>query len=98
MPDATDVAYDEYEKKESSQVRKFSKAISTKQLFYIVAIIAIGVYVIFIKNPPVFDESNAILSDRYNSKLFMLNKKFIGKYKEKKFSEFELLPLSGLYP
>jgi uncharacterized protein len=45
---------------------------------------------------PLFDESNTFLQDRYNSKLFLLNREFIKSFREKDYTEFELIPLKEL--
>jgi Fe-S-cluster containining protein len=50
----------------------------------------------FKENPPEFNESNTFQADRYNSKLFILNRKFIQALKEKQYNEFDLIPLSNL--
>lgn len=43
-----------------------------------------------------FTNENTFPQDKYNSKLFILNKKFISEFKEKKYDEFELIPLKNL--
>jgi len=45
---------------------------------------------------PEFDESNTFPQDRYNSKLFLLNRKFIRSYKGHSYKELELIPLREL--
>jgi hypothetical protein len=50
----------------------------------------------FTENTTDFDESNTLAHDRFNSKLFMLNKMFITTVKEAGYSEFDLIPLSKL--
>lgn len=50
----------------------------------------------FTEAAPEFDESNTFPQDRYNSMLFMLNKKFIESFKEIHYEEFELIPLKEL--
>jgi Fe-S-cluster containining protein len=43
-----------------------------------------------------FNTENTYQQDKYNSKLFLLNRDFIAEFKEKKFEEFELIPLKKL--
>jgi Fe-S-cluster containining protein len=43
-----------------------------------------------------FTMENTIPQDKYNSKLFMLNKDFIKDYHLKKYGEFDLIPLKNL--
>jgi len=43
-----------------------------------------------------FDENNTLAHDRFNSRLFMLNKEFLRTLKDDRYSEFDLLPLSKL--
>lgn len=43
-----------------------------------------------------FSDENTIPMDRFNSKLFLLNKKFISYFKEKEFNETDLIPLKEL--
>jgi Fe-S-cluster containining protein len=43
-----------------------------------------------------FDESNALLHDRWNSELFMLNREFIKTLTEVDYFEFDLIPLTRL--
>ncbi len=43
-----------------------------------------------------FSTKNTFAQDKFNSKLFLLNKKFIADFKEKKFAEFDLIPLKKL--
>ena len=43
-----------------------------------------------------FTIENTYPQDKYNSKLFLLNKEFIATFKEKKFREFDLIPLKEL--
>jgi Fe-S-cluster containining protein len=43
-----------------------------------------------------FNGENTFPQDRYNSRLFMLNKNFIRNFKEKKYNEFDLIPLKEL--
>jgi Fe-S-cluster containining protein len=43
-----------------------------------------------------FSLENTFPQDKYNSKLFLLNKKFISEFKEKQFSEFDLIPIKDL--
>lgn len=40
-----------------------------------------------------FTPDNTFPQDKINSRLFMLNKKFIAEYKEKRYSEFDRIPL-----
>jgi Fe-S-cluster containining protein len=44
-----------------------------------------------------FNEANTFPQDRFNSKLFMLNKEFIGSLKENQYSEFDLIPLKEAF-
>lgn len=50
----------------------------------------------FKESPPEFNESNTFPQDRYNSKLFMLNRRFIRSYKGHNYKELELIPLREL--
>lgn len=50
----------------------------------------------FTDNAPDFDETNTLAIDRFNSRLFMLNKEFILTLKEVNYSEFDLIPLTKL--
>jgi Fe-S-cluster containining protein len=50
----------------------------------------------FTINAPVFDENNTLVHDRFNSRLFMLNREFILTLKGVNYSEFDLIPLSKL--
>lgn len=43
-----------------------------------------------------FTIDNTIAQDKFNSKLFMLNKKFIQDFEKKKYGEFDLIPLKEL--
>lgn len=43
-----------------------------------------------------FSLDNTFPQDKFNSKLFLLNKKFITEFKEEEFSEFDLIPLKKL--
>lgn len=43
-----------------------------------------------------FEMGNTFPQDKYNSKLFVLNKEFIASFKEKKYGEFDLIPLKEL--
>lgn len=43
-----------------------------------------------------FEMENTFPQDKYNSKLFILNKDFIAGFKEKKYGEFDLIPLKEL--
>ncbi|WP_297089684.1 YkgJ family cysteine cluster protein [uncultured Draconibacterium sp.] len=43
-----------------------------------------------------FSEENTFSQDKFNSKLFLLNKKFISAYKQTKYGEFDLLPVKDL--
>ncbi|MBN1819393.1 MAG: YkgJ family cysteine cluster protein [Prolixibacteraceae bacterium] len=43
-----------------------------------------------------FTEENTFPQDKFNSKLFMINKKFIQESKEKKFAEFELISIKEI--
>jgi uncharacterized protein len=43
-----------------------------------------------------FTPDNTFPQDKFNSKLFMLNKEFIAEFKEKEYGEFELIPLRKL--
>ncbi len=44
-----------------------------------------------------FTPENTFAQDKYNSRLFMLNKEFISSYTEKKFDEFDLIPVKELF-
>lgn len=43
-----------------------------------------------------FNTENTFPQDRFNSELFLLNKKFIAEFKEQKYSEFDLIPIRDL--
>ena len=43
-----------------------------------------------------FTTENTFPQDKYNSKLFMLNKKFISEFRGKKYDEFDLIPLLNI--
>ncbi len=43
-----------------------------------------------------FTFENTIPQDKFNSKLFLLNKEFIKEFKEKKYGEFDLIPLKEI--
>jgi len=43
-----------------------------------------------------FTLDNTFPQDKYNSKLFMLNKKFISEVKDKEYGEFDLIPLKNI--
>ena len=43
-----------------------------------------------------FDEENTFAQDKYNSKLFILNKEFIENFNEVKNGEFDLIPVKRL--
>ncbi len=43
-----------------------------------------------------FSDENTYPQDKFNSELFQLNKRFIATFKEKKFSEFDLIPIKEL--
>ncbi len=43
-----------------------------------------------------FAEENTFPQDKFNSKLFMLNKEFIKEFKEVEYGEFDLIPLKKL--
>lgn len=43
-----------------------------------------------------FNFENTYPQDKYNSELFLLNKKFISELKTKKYSEFDLIPIRDL--
>lgn len=43
-----------------------------------------------------FTPENTFAQDTYNSKLFMLNKAFIAAFSEKKYSEYDLIPIREL--
>ena len=43
-----------------------------------------------------FTNENTFPQDRFNSELFMLNKKFVADFKEKKYGEFDLIPIREL--
>ena len=43
-----------------------------------------------------FTLDNTFQQDKYNSKLFMLNKEFISEFQDKEFGEFDLIPLKKL--
>jgi hypothetical protein len=50
----------------------------------------------FTKDAPRFDDTNTFIHDRFNSRLFMLNREFIKTLKDVQYSEFDLIPLSKL--
>ena len=50
----------------------------------------------FTGHMPDFDETNTIVHDRYNSRLFMINRKFISEFEEKRYSEFDLISVGSL--
>jgi Fe-S-cluster containining protein len=43
-----------------------------------------------------FTMENTLPQDKYNSKLFLLNREFIAEFKDKKYGEFDLIPLKEL--
>lgn len=43
-----------------------------------------------------FSEENTFPQDKFNSKLFMLNKEFIQEFKEIEYGEFDLIPIKKL--
>ncbi len=43
-----------------------------------------------------FSTKNTFPQDKYNSKLFLLNKKFLSELKKYKYNEFDLIPLKNL--
>lgn len=43
-----------------------------------------------------FTDENTLPQDKYNSKLFLLNREFITEFKDKKYGEFDLIPLKEL--
>ena len=43
-----------------------------------------------------FTDENTLPQDKYNSKLFLLNREFIAEFKDKKYGEFELISLKEL--
>lgn len=43
-----------------------------------------------------FNEDNTFPQDRFNSQLFMLNKKFISQFDETKYGNFDLIPVRDL--
>lgn len=43
-----------------------------------------------------FTFDNTFLQDKFNSKLFLLNKKFISEFKEKRYTAFDLIPLKNI--
>ena len=43
-----------------------------------------------------FTLDNTYPQDKYNSKLFLINRDFIAEYKEERFNEFDLIPLKKL--
>lgn len=43
-----------------------------------------------------FSKENTFPQDIFNSKLFVLNQNFINKFKEKKYTEFDLIPIKKL--
>jgi hypothetical protein len=50
----------------------------------------------FTSDTPDFDETNSLLHDRFNSRLFMLNREFIMTFTGKTYMEYDLIPLSDL--
>ena len=50
----------------------------------------------FISDTPDFDETNSLIHDRFNSRMFMLNREFIKTLKEVQYSEFDLVPIRML--
>lgn len=51
----------------------------------------------FKDNRTAFNEANTFPLDRFNSRLFMLNKEFIGSLTETRYSEFDLIPLKEAF-
>jgi Fe-S-cluster containining protein len=47
-------------------------------------------------NLPDFDESNTFVQDRFNSRLFLINREFIKKLTDNQYSETDLIPLREL--
>ncbi|MCK3684851.1 YkgJ family cysteine cluster protein [Maribellus sp. YY47] len=43
-----------------------------------------------------FTDKNTFPQDKFNSQLFMLNKEFISNFEEKKYNEFDLIPMKDL--
>ena len=43
-----------------------------------------------------FTMENTLPQDKFNSKLFILNREFIAEFKDKKYSEMDLIPLKNL--
>ena len=43
-----------------------------------------------------FSEQNTFPQDKFNSKLFMLNKDFMANFKEKEYGQFDLVPLKKI--
>lgn len=43
-----------------------------------------------------FTMENTLPQDKYNSKLFLLNREFIAEFKDKKYGEFDLIPMREL--
>ncbi len=43
-----------------------------------------------------FTLDNTLQQDKYNSKLFMLNKEFIANFQDKKFNKIDLIPIKNL--
>ena len=43
-----------------------------------------------------FTQENTLPQDKYNSKLFLLNRKFIAGFQDKKYGELDLIPLKEL--
>ena len=43
-----------------------------------------------------FTLDNTFPQDKYNSKLFMLNKEFISEFQEKNYNEFDLIPIKDI--
>ena len=43
-----------------------------------------------------FSEENTFPQDKFNSKLFILNKEYLKTFKENKYGEFDLIPLKSL--
>ena len=52
----------------------------------------------FTGKAPDFTEANTIPHDRYNSRLFLLNREFIQSFKDKKYSESDLIAIRDLKP
>lgn len=43
-----------------------------------------------------FNNENTFPQDKYNSKLFLLNREFIAEFKDEKYGEFDLIPLKEI--